>query len=789
MASTLKYLQPVKQIQKGFGQDYAQVSDELVATAAKNIETQTNLGKEQYNELQVLFKNVASEAAGLPQGAQEYLGNMFKDTQERLDNIVETKGYREGMHNMQLLAKEFSSSVAPFQAAGKGLSETMAIIDESDADFQSKELLRSIASSGITFDPKTNKIQQVSSNKIRDLATGWKNWSDELDGYLKSVREKPLQDEQGNIIGQARTSSDLYSFAQAYVLQDPQLRAQAELEAQHRLQTDSNFATIFQDASGNIPPDALTRNYEVEIDGERTTINPISYHIMSKADPYVQAYTSFDLDTSGGSKGSKGNPEGHVSPIADVAVSIANTRVDDLYMNITDGRFERGVDTYKTGQAIQSYAEFLTRRKEELEQHNVKMAAFENDLITAGIPREAIITSEGGLPSLDTSNPYFENNLGALRNAQNIMSWYRKEFNDKVKLETDTRAFFIRVDGEFEDYKTNQLNNTSLYNLSDPHIYVGRGVGDRLLLEPGSIPRPIISTKGGEVKIDNRDTIREALVQQVDAVASERGFTKDSPIYKEYIEGIDYSLSRVDQSLFEGYARASAVVSERLRENEPLLEVRTYSVPQGLELNGYKVYDTLEEQYKNAESILARVKGTLADGSYIMGPDNEPISDLKELQRLEFKSGGTGSTDFAFGIDPSDNSRIITGSFTGDVQKQYRFVIKDTNENSFPNLFFGSSIGADNILSSIEDSFISRFAAPGLEGELNKEEVVFDSSYLTQPGLSKTGIKEVKIIKQRLSDGGYQWSFRYTPEGETDSLSSPDVYSSMTDVIRGIQSL
>lgn len=763
MATQFKYLQPVE---TAFVPQYATPNTQLLATSAQSINNQVEMGRQQYDALEGLFDNVISETSNLPEQARAGLKSTIESARENLNSIVENEGYRGGMHAINKATREFAKQVAPYQNTSKRLSETMAAIDESSADYDSKMFLREIASSGIVFDDNTGQITIADQSRLRDIASGWKDIGEELDTYLKSVREKPIKDDSGNIVSEGRTPEVLMDFALKYVSSDPQLKAQMQLEAKRKLETDPDFINKFMQ-NGETPEEAMRKLYEISLNGKTTTVDPMTYHIISKANPYINAYSNISLDTISGSGGRGnvthvGNPPGNAPIIPSGQLQAVRSQSD--MDNLT----------------FSNYGEYIESVNAKEMENNEKMASYENKLIDIGVSRDEITTTENGMPSIsDEVINRFEGDakINLLQNLQEFQSVYV----DQQRLRTTQRAYFNLIDPQFNEIKGDVVRRfiRSAFNYdpyrgySIPITFPSVSNGTRRLIVE-DVPEPNVSVVNGEIKINNREEVEQVFRSAYDEALENYGYTDDAKMERDRnytYERISSYLDDLQSELYTSYSEIAEMTSDDISEKMEPQEISTYLIP-----NGYKTidpetgeeidfYKNLSDRYRSAEQILLDVSTNT--GSYLINKEGEIVSDMKKIRAIQVQTGSSGSSVFSVGVD-ADNTPLITGTFLSATGSPYTFVVKNDFAESVTSKYLNSSTSSGYILAETRNLFTSVFTPNELWGNKVEEEMEFGKEFLSSSIIGDVGVDSIKIKKVETSPGIFEW--KLYSRGESDGI-------------------
>lgn len=746
MATPFKYLEPV---QTQFVPQYATPNPQLLATTANAINQQVELGRQKYDTMDSLLQNISSETAGLPDEARSYVSDLVSSARSSLDNIVDEEGYRNSRDRINMLSREFFEKVQPFKSTSSQLSEVMTAIDESEADYESKEFLRQSAQSGVVFDPEDGSIKLSDPSRIIDVSRNWRPLNEEYDKFIEAIREKPVVDPSTGLTVQGRTIQDAIAFATEYVMSDPQLRAQTQIETEIRLKNDEAFRSRYLLEDGTLPEDVMSRSYEVEIDGEKTTINPVTDNIISRVSPFAKAYSSLDIGStaSGGTRTSIGNPSGSPIAIPTSMISIANSLSEDPIMNIEASNYIEFV--YNTSNAEKAIKE--------------SMASYEDQIRELGVGDDVIEGGEFGMPVINKErlSTYPED---VQRNVELIMQSYQDQYVQLIELESKAESFFSDVDDEFESIRSDVAEGAAESFM----LYLGlRGAAD-------DVPRPIFSIKDGRAEIENKEEItssyEEFLKRPLNfSIISDRRRTDN------FLEALEKSRMRYQ----DAYAKVASDVSERKRELQPQhINTTAYLVPnryissdQG-SINPHKL---INQEIPDAQFVAHKIIETSSAGSYVLD------SDSNKIDAIDFQNSMTGkltsnpeissAANFSVGFDESDNQGFITGTVSVDNQP-YRFVLKGKFADEMSGLVLGTDKMSKYATSVVRRSFTSKFMEDSDFGwNDNRSQTIDFTNELRQSALQKDNIESISITKRyNPKNQSFYWSANYREKGSDENL-------------------
>jgi hypothetical protein len=132
---------------------YSPPDTRLLANSTNNLIQQQEQGRQQVELQRDVFNEQRLKASALPEVDRESYLNTINEQEQRLNSIVESQGLRGARNTIGQIARDFQTSLHPYQAGIQRMTNAMGRIDSSEADGTTKafgrQLVQKAAEGGI----------------------------------------------------------------------------------------------------------------------------------------------------------------------------------------------------------------------------------------------------------------------------------------------------------------------------------------------------------------------------------------------------------------------------------------------------------------------------------------------------------------------------------------------------------------------------------------------------------------------------------------------------------------
>lgn len=256
--------------------EYIPPSEQLIASTASNIAQQEMQYQQQMNQMDLLYAEQASQLTGLSDQHRMQMQSELGGLRGEMYDYVEQHGARGAQHRIGDWARQFMSTMQPYQQRSAELGSIMERITNSEADGMMKAYVQ-------------NKVSSISDDTPLNERINAEEYVGVLDNYIdprefftdvqKVIKDRVTAGEiQPGVFGKTtgRHFSEVQSILVEEGLNNRQLMSQFRLEAQMMAESGhlpEEFAA-YLDEDGKLDfHKAIQQDLEIlDEDGEPTTV-------------------------------------------------------------------------------------------------------------------------------------------------------------------------------------------------------------------------------------------------------------------------------------------------------------------------------------------------------------------------------------------------------------------------------------------------------------------------------------------------------------------------------------